>query len=301
MAGCVPVAIDVEALLRRVVAEVFDADTDVAYSPEQAPHVHQVRLTDRSGTRHAGLRASYEWFDATIFDLGVSTTLYDYDDEEKDKEAVLRALALVVRAYLRGEGRIEHKRGLIRSHPVLRIQVDNREWSWDAGRVGPTTPTSARNAAPPVYAAGASFARCAASFGICRRMSAMQATCSHPVADAVVPSNDFASRRLRPMRPCATSTRHACLMGRNTGCLSSHPTRRTSTWCRRLSLAAAAAVTPRSTRTRSSRSPAPSSEMWRSMRSVVRFSCVEAGSASAATGRPVTSTATTLLAPLVLP
>jgi hypothetical protein len=57
----------------------------------------------------------------------VSTTLYDYDDEEKDKEAGLRALGRVVRAYLRGEGRAEHKRGLIRSHPVLAIEVDNRE------------------------------------------------------------------------------------------------------------------------------------------------------------------------------
>ena len=89
MAGCIPVAIDVEALLRRVVAEVSDADVDAAYSTEpKAPHVHRVRLTDPSGTRQAGLRASYEWFDVTIFDLGVSTTLYDYDydDEEKDKE-----------------------------------------------------------------------------------------------------------------------------------------------------------------------------------------------------------------------
>ncbi len=128
MPGYLSVVINVEALLRRVVAEVFDADADVAYWPEQAPHVYQVRITNPSGTRHAGLRASYEWFDATIFDLGVSTTLYDYDGEEGDKEAVLRALALVIRAYLRGEGRIEHKRGLIRSHPVLKIQLDNRDW-----------------------------------------------------------------------------------------------------------------------------------------------------------------------------
>ena len=141
MAGCVPVAIDVEALLRRVVAEVFDADVDVAYSTEpKSSHVHRARLTDPSGTRHAGLRASYEWFDATIFDLDVSTTLYDYDDEEKDKEAVLRALALVTRTYLRGEGRIEHKRGLIRSHPVLRIEVDNREWELGGRKSRPHYP-----------------------------------------------------------------------------------------------------------------------------------------------------------------
>ena len=129
MAGCVSVAIDVEALLRRVVAAVFDADVDATYSTEPTdPHMHRVRLTSADGQRHAGLRASYEWFDADIFDLGVSTFLLDYDDEEDGKEAVLRALALVVLAYLRGEGRVEHRRGLLRSRPVLRIVVVNREW-----------------------------------------------------------------------------------------------------------------------------------------------------------------------------
>jgi hypothetical protein len=76
-------------------------------------------------------------------------------------------------------------------------------------------------------------------------------------ADVVVFSNDFANRRERPRRPWATSTRHAWRMGRKTGCLSSHPTRRTSrswTWLR---LLAGAAVTPRSTRTSSSRSATP--------------------------------------------
>jgi hypothetical protein len=127
--GCISVAIDVEALLRRVVAEVFDADVEATYSTApRAPYIHRVRLTDPSGKRHAGLTASYEWFDATVFDLGVSTFLLDYDDEEENKEAVLRALALVVRAYLRGEGRFEHRRGPFRSHPVLRIVVDNDEW-----------------------------------------------------------------------------------------------------------------------------------------------------------------------------
>lgn len=52
------------------------------------------------------------------------------------------------------------------------------------------------------------------------------------MGDVVVFSNAFANRRARPRRPWATSTRQACRMGRNTGCLSSHPTRRTSrSWC----------------------------------------------------------------------
>ncbi len=129
VAGCISVAIDAETLLRRVVAEVFDADVDATYSTEpKDPQTHRVRLTSADGQRHAGLRASYEWFDADIFDLGVSTFLLDYDDEEADKEAVLRDLALVVRAYLRGEGCVVHRRGLIRAHPVLAIVVDGQEW-----------------------------------------------------------------------------------------------------------------------------------------------------------------------------
>jgi hypothetical protein len=87
----------------------------------------------------------------------------------------------------------------------------------------------------------------------------MQATWSQPVADVVVFSNDLASRRQRPRRPCATSTRQAWRMGRNSGCLSSHPTRRTSKPCRRPSFAAAPAVSPRSTSTSSSRPVTPRS------------------------------------------
>jgi hypothetical protein len=123
------VAIDMEVLLRRVVGEVFDPDVDVTYSTEsKAAHVYRVQLTDPTGTRHAGLRASYEWCDTTIFDLGVSTGLFDYDDEEADKEAMLRALALVVRAYLRGEGRVEQRRGWLHSRTVLTVMVADREW-----------------------------------------------------------------------------------------------------------------------------------------------------------------------------
>jgi hypothetical protein len=129
-AECIPVTVDVQALLRRVVADVFDADVTAAYSTHpKNPQMHRVQLTGADGRRHAGLEASYEWFEATIFDLGVSTFLLDYDDEEEDKEAVLRALALVVRAYLRGEGRVEHRRRLFRSRPVLKIVADDREWT----------------------------------------------------------------------------------------------------------------------------------------------------------------------------
>lgn len=139
--------IDVGALLRRVVAEVFDADVDVTWPEEpQDAHVHRVRLADPSGTRHAGLQASYEWFDATIFDLGVSTTSYDYDDEEADEESALRSLALLVHAYLRGEGHVEHRRGLLGARPVLTIDVDGRQWQ--LGRRSSRPPAPDRGPSP---------------------------------------------------------------------------------------------------------------------------------------------------------
>jgi hypothetical protein len=123
------VTIDIDGLLRRVAAEVFEADVAQEFSTEpRSPGLYRVRLTSPDGRRHAGLRASYEWFDVTVFDTGGSATLYDYDDDADDKEAVLRMLALVVRAYLRGEGRIEDRRGWFRTQPVLTIVVDDLEW-----------------------------------------------------------------------------------------------------------------------------------------------------------------------------
>jgi hypothetical protein len=61
-----------------------------------------------------------------------------------------------------------------------------------------------------------------------RNRSIRHATCSHPDAEPIEFSMLFARRRDRPMRSCATSTRQACLMGRNVEDFSSQPTRRTS-------------------------------------------------------------------------
>jgi len=116
-------------MLQRVVGEVFGPDVDVTYSADaKSPHVHRVELAARGSGRRVGLRASYGWLDVTMFDLGVSATVFDEDDEERDKEAALRALALVARAYLDGVGDVIQKRGILRSRPVLRIVVDGREW-----------------------------------------------------------------------------------------------------------------------------------------------------------------------------
>lgn len=91
--------IELDRMLQRVVGEVFGPHVDVTYSADaKSPHVHRAELAARGSGRRVGLRASYGWFDITMLDLGFSATLFDEDDEERDKEAALRALALVARA-----------------------------------------------------------------------------------------------------------------------------------------------------------------------------------------------------------
>lgn len=123
------VTIELDRMLQRVVGEVFGPDTDVTYSADpKSPHVHRAELAARDSGRRVGLTASYWWFDVTMLDLGVSAIVFDEDDAERDKEAALRALALVARAYLEGAGDVIQKRGILRSRPLLRIVVDGQEW-----------------------------------------------------------------------------------------------------------------------------------------------------------------------------
>ena len=58
----------------------------------------------------------------------MSATLFEYDDEFY-MEALLRELALVADAYLRGASHIERKRGLFRTTPVLVTTVNGKEWA----------------------------------------------------------------------------------------------------------------------------------------------------------------------------
>ncbi len=121
---------NVERMLRRVVLDVFDDRVEVAWDKQPgAPYIHRASLSAKHGAarRAVGLSAASEWVDITILDLDVSATLFEYDDESY-MEAILRELALVADAYLRGEGLVEQKRGIFRSRPVLRIIVNGNEW-----------------------------------------------------------------------------------------------------------------------------------------------------------------------------
>lgn len=128
----VTVTIDIKAMLHRVVGEVFDQDFAVEDATSiDDPSRHAVRVIRRlDRDRTAIIRASSVWMDAFVPELNVQASVLDEDDVEQEKEDELRRLCLVMRAYLRGEGRIEQRRRLFRrgTIPVLSVEVDGQEW-----------------------------------------------------------------------------------------------------------------------------------------------------------------------------
>lgn len=122
-------AVDIEGLLRRVVADVLDGEADATYSRHGRGHDHSAEVHSRNGTqRRAVLLATYEWSTASFPDLGVGVILFEYDDDEHEKETQLRDLALLARAFLRGEGRVEYTRGLLGKRPLLTIESNDQVW-----------------------------------------------------------------------------------------------------------------------------------------------------------------------------
>jgi hypothetical protein len=128
----VTVTIDIKAMLHRVVAEVFDQDFAVEDATSlDDPSRHAVRVISRiEQDRTAIIRASSVWMDAFVPELNVQTSVLDEGDVEQEKEDELRRLCLVMRAHLRGGGRIEQRRRLFRrgTDLVLSVQVDGQEW-----------------------------------------------------------------------------------------------------------------------------------------------------------------------------
>jgi hypothetical protein len=126
------VTIDIKAMLHRVIAEVFDQNftvEDFTSSEESLRPAIRVISRHEQG-RTAIIRATYEWIDAFIPELNVQTIVFDYDDVEQEKADLLRKLCRVMRAYLQGEARIEHRRRFLRpgTVPVVSVMLDGREW-----------------------------------------------------------------------------------------------------------------------------------------------------------------------------
>ncbi|MBD8063425.1 hypothetical protein [Oceanitalea stevensii] len=131
--------VDIRAVLHRVVDEVFDDSVFVhEYDDHDAPDAYRVRVTSRAvpyiQERDGCLVASYEWFQAHIPDLDVGNIRFNYDDDEREKEADLRDLALLVRAYLRGAGEVTYRPSLIRRRPIPTLTVEASGVRWRLGR-----------------------------------------------------------------------------------------------------------------------------------------------------------------------
>lgn len=133
------VPVDIRAVLHRVVEEVFD---HYAFRKEEddheAPYAYRMLLsslkTHNGRERHASLVASYEWFEVHVIDLDVGTIRFDYDGNEADKEAELRDLAHLARAYLQGEGEVTYRPSLIRRRPLPTLTVETNGIRWRLGR-----------------------------------------------------------------------------------------------------------------------------------------------------------------------
>lgn len=130
------VSVDIENMLRRVVGDEFSANSRVEYSTDpKSDYIFRARISDDSG-RDVGLRATASWLEANIWGLDpnpkvvVGATFFDEDDDEPYKEALLRSLARVLRAYLDGRGHVERRKSLLlhRWKPHYLVSIDGMEW-----------------------------------------------------------------------------------------------------------------------------------------------------------------------------
>lgn len=131
--------IDLKAMLDRVVAEVFDDNFTVedATAPGDALRPAVLVSSRLVQGRTAIIRASHTWLDGFIPELNVQTGILDDDDDddvEPEKEDELRRICAVMRAYLRGKGRIEHRQRWFRRGTVNVLYIENDGGKWRLGR-----------------------------------------------------------------------------------------------------------------------------------------------------------------------
>lgn len=127
-------SIDIEQILSTVVREVFDDSADVRrWVDPEAPYAFLASIgSEASGERREiRLVATYGWFELTL-DRGPSITMVEEDDDAGYKSDLLRLLARVGRSYLMGEGRLEHRRVVLRRRPTFVVTINGKEW-----RLGP--------------------------------------------------------------------------------------------------------------------------------------------------------------------
>lgn len=115
--------------MAKVTADVFGDRFTVTVTYDARAREARAHVTLMDWPAHtAVLRANREWFQLGIPELDVGAFMLDYDEDERYKEALVRRLATVGLAYLEGRGRVEWRRGVLRTRPVLCIEVDGQAW-----------------------------------------------------------------------------------------------------------------------------------------------------------------------------
>ena len=128
--------IDVAALLRLVVADAARTDVVATVAPDGPEGRYwSATLSANTGSmRTAVLLASYHWFEVRLPEHGVGAIVFDEDDEEAPKEAALRAVAAVARAWLDGEGTVVRAPRRFRRGERVRVVVRTTDGEWLLGR-----------------------------------------------------------------------------------------------------------------------------------------------------------------------
>lgn len=127
---------DPEALLRRVVAAVASEGVVATVTPDDPEGRYwSATLSATTGlVRTAELLASYYWFEVRLPQHGVGAIVFDEDDEEAPKEATLRAVAAVARAWLDGEGAVVRTPRRFRRQERVRVVIRTTDGEWVLGR-----------------------------------------------------------------------------------------------------------------------------------------------------------------------
>ncbi len=124
--------IDIEAMLDRVITDVFSGEFDIRdVNSDDPTWIHGVEASSRSGEHRAVIiRAGRVWIEGFIPHLGIGAAAVDEDDDVTYKEEELKKLCRALRSYLEEEGHVTQRRGLFsrRTTFVLATEVDGFEW-----------------------------------------------------------------------------------------------------------------------------------------------------------------------------
>lgn len=127
--------IDLKSMLYRVTGEVFDQGFTVAEdASRENPPRYSVLVRNRRTGLTAVIRIDLIHLDVDFPDRDVRTGIVDDDDNEAYKEAELHRLCRMVRVYLEGNFRLEHRRRLFRSGTTVVVHVVADGQQWEIGR-----------------------------------------------------------------------------------------------------------------------------------------------------------------------